>query len=79
MEKMKLLDWSSKVIKCLDRLHNMIIAFSIKDADYINRYLTETIEVYLPAFEKMEELKPLKNFFYEVLEEMEKYCKKLKK
>ena len=77
MEKMKSLNWSSKVIKCLDRLHNMIRAFSIKDPKYINRYLNETKEVYLPAFEKMEELKPIKNFFYDILEELEKYYEKI--
>jgi len=73
MDKMKSLEWSSKVIKCLDRLHNMIRAFSIKDPKYINRYLIETKEVYLPAFERMEELKPIQNLFYDVLEELEKY------
>ncbi len=77
MQKMKLLSWNSKVIKCLDRLHNMIRAFSIKDSKYIKRYLDETIEVYLPAFEKMEELKPLKTLFYDVLEELESYQKRL--
>lgn len=77
MERMKLLKWSSKVIKCLDRLHNMIRAFSVKDPTYINRCLVETKEVYLPAFEKIKELKPLKIFFFEVLEELEKYYEKI--
>lgn len=77
MEKMKLLIWKSKVIKCLDRLHNMVRAFSIKDSRYISRYLNETKEVYLPAFENMEELEPVKNFFFDVLEELELYYEKI--
>ena len=78
MEKMKYLTWPSKVIKCLDRLHNMIRAFTINDADYIERYLAEIMEVYLPAFENMVELEPVRALFFDVLEELEKYLELLK-
>lgn len=77
MERMKLLKWRSKIIKCLDRFHNMIRAFSIKDPKYIKRCLSETKEVYLPAFETMDELKPIRKFFYDVLEELEWYYEKI--
>jgi (p)ppGpp synthase/HD superfamily hydrolase len=78
MVAMKGLTWPSKVIKCLDRLHNLIRAFSITDASYIERYILETKEVYLPAFENMDELSPVRNLFYDVLSELEKYYETIK-
>ena len=79
MMAMKELIWPSKVIKSLDRLHNLIRAFSITDASYISRYITETKEVYLPAFENMDELSPIRNLFYDVLLELENYYETIKK
>jgi len=78
MVAIKGLTWPSKIIKCLDRLHNLIRAFSITDASYIERYIAETKEVYLPAFENMDELSPVKNLFYDVLSELEKYYERIK-
>jgi len=77
MEKMKALEWDAKIIKCIDRLHNIIRSFGIKDAPYIARYLKETKAVYLPAFETIEALKPLKILFFDLLSEMEKYSEKI--
>jgi hypothetical protein len=56
----------------------MIRAFTISDADYIERYLAEIMEVYLPAFENMVELEPVRALFFDVLEELEKYLELLK-
>jgi hypothetical protein len=77
MSKMKWLKWSSKIIKCLDRFHNIIRAFSIKDPKYISRIINETKEVYLPAFESLKELEPIKTLFFDLLEELEKYHEKI--
>jgi len=77
IEKMKILEWDAKIIKCIDRLHNIIRSFGIKDALYIERYLKETKEVYLPAFASIEVLKPLKILFFDLLREMEEYCEKI--
>lgn len=77
MNRMKWLKWSSKVIKCLDRFHNIIRAFSINDPKYISKIINETKEVYLPAFESFEELKPIKTLFFDLLEELEKYYEKI--
>lgn len=79
MDRMKWLKWSSKVIKCLDRFHNIIRAFSIKDPKYILRIINETKEVYLPAFENLKELDPIKTLFFDLLEELEKYYELLTK
>lgn len=79
IDRMKWLKWNSKIIKCLDRFHNIIRAFSINDPKYILRIINETKEVYLPAFENLEELKPIKTLFFDLLEELEKYYELLTK
>lgn len=78
MKRVKNLKWDSKIIKCLDRYHNIIRAFSIKDSKYILKILTETKEIYLEAFEDIKELEPLRNIFFDLLIELEKYYDKLK-
>ncbi|MDP2090782.1 MAG: HD domain-containing protein [Candidatus Gracilibacteria bacterium] len=77
MSRMKGLKGGSKIIKCLDRFHNIIRAFSIKDPKYISRIINETKEVYLPAFESLKELEPIKTLFFDLLEELEKYHEKI--
>jgi hypothetical protein len=60
-------------------MHNIIRAFSINDPKYINRIILETREVYLPAFEKMEELRPVRDLFYDLSLELEEYYIKIQK
>ncbi len=70
---MKTIDKDSKIIKCIDRYHNLIRAFSIKDVDYLDRYIDETQNVYVDGFENIEELRPLQIDFYDTLDELKKY------
>ena len=70
MERVASLEGGSKILKCLDRYHNVIRAFSINDPDYIERVLTESRDVYLPAFMEIPELSGLALRFDEILEEL---------
>lgn len=77
MNRMKRLTGKSKIIKCLDRFHNIIRAFSIKDPKYISRIIIETKEVYLPSFENIKDLEPIKILFFDLLEGLERYLTKI--
>ncbi len=78
MQRMKSLTGSSKLIKSLDRLHNMIRAFTINDPKYITKIINETKLVYLDSFENNHRLYKLQYMFFELLEELEKYLEEIK-
>lgn len=73
MIRMSQLKWSSKLIKCLDRYHNLVRAFTINDPKYTAKILKETQEVYMKEFDNNPRLLPLQYMFFELLEELKKY------
>ncbi len=65
----------SKLLKCLDRYHNLIRGFGINDKKYLKKYIKETEEVYLSKFmELAEDLWPLFLKFYDVFEQFKIHC-----
>lgn len=78
MKRTKELGGVSKLIKCLDRFHNLLRAFTINDIAYLERYIRESKEVYLPEFLQNPVLGELAIFFNHLIEELEKYKEKLK-
>lgn len=50
LERIVLLENEPRMIKCLDRYHNLIRSFSVQDIEYLNRYIDESREFYLPLF-----------------------------
>ena len=77
MKRVAGLKGESKLLKCLDRYQNILRAFSIKDKKYIDRYIRESKETYLPAFLEYEELSDLAVDFDRLIEELEKYTETL--
>ena len=67
------LSGEAKLIKCFDRYHNLLRSFSIKDIKFLNRYIRETEEIYVPAFSSYEELSDLKVSFNILLQELKKF------
>ncbi len=67
------LSGEAKLIKCFDRYHNLLRSFSIKDIKFLNRYIMETEEIYVPAFSSYEELSDLKVSFNILLQELKKF------
>jgi hypothetical protein len=65
-------------LKSIDRLHNIIRAFTINDPKYISRVIDETKLVYLEEFDKNPRLYKLQYMFFDLLEELEKYLEQIK-
>jgi (p)ppGpp synthase/HD superfamily hydrolase len=78
MERVKNLTGESKVIKCFDRYQNLLRAFTLKKVDFLNRYIKETEDIYIPAFERYKELSDLNENFNNILRELIKFRNKLK-
>lgn len=72
----------SKIAKCLDRYNNLIRSFSMNEGNYKNNkrtfkeylqaYVNETEEIYIPAFENIKELEPLKSKFHKAFSALKK-------
>jgi (p)ppGpp synthase/HD superfamily hydrolase len=66
----------SKIVKLIDRYHNLIRAFTLSDLGYLERVIIETRAYFLPQFESI----PLPSIERETLtliDELEKYRLKL--
>ncbi|MEQ8172052.1 MAG: HD domain-containing protein [Candidatus Eremiobacterota bacterium] len=73
LDRVANLSGEAKLIKCFDRYHNLLRSFSIKDIKFLNRYIRETEEIYVPAFSSYEELSDLKVSFNILLQELKKF------
>lgn len=73
MERVSHLRGESKAIKCFDRYDNLLRSFSIKDRNYIDRYIRETRQTFLPYLESQPDFSDLALQMEKLLEEMEKY------
>ncbi|HPZ06868.1 MAG TPA: HD domain-containing protein [Candidatus Eremiobacteraeota bacterium] len=73
LNRVKNLTGEAKLIKCFDRYHNILRSFSLKDIKFLNRYIVESEEIYLPAFAKYEELSDMKIYFNILLQEIKKF------
>mgnify|MGYP000902527376 CR=1 FL=1 len=73
LDRVANLSGEAKLIKCFDRYHNLLRSFSIKDIKFLNRYIRETEEIYVPAFSRYEELSDLKVSFNILLQELKKF------
>lgn len=72
----------SKLVKCIDRFHNLLRSFSMTNEtythpkktfkDYLEGYILETEEIYREAFETKNELAPIALKFFRYLESMKK-------
>lgn len=78
MEHVRRLTWEIKLIKCLDRYHNLLRSFSINDPIYIKRYIEESEKYYLGEFKVNEKLKPYVDNFIELLNAMKQHLKNIK-
>ncbi|MDA1335206.1 MAG: HD domain-containing protein [bacterium] len=78
MTRTKELHGVSKLLKSLDRFHNLLRSFTIKDVTYLERYIAESKDVYLPEFLHNPVLSEFALFFNHLLDELEKYKEKLK-
>ena len=63
LERIKKLEGESAFIKGIDRLHNVLRAFTSKDTDYLDRYIKETESVYAPKFKSHPELSKVQDEF----------------
>ena len=73
LDRVAKLGGESSTVKCLDRIHNLLRAFSTQDPDYIARYQKETDEIYVPKRAKNEALAPLRALFDMLLTDLEGY------
>ncbi len=63
----------SKLIKCIDRLHNLLRGFSTEDPMYLGRYIDETTRIYVPKIDHTDALAPVAGKFHEVLDAIVAY------
>jgi (p)ppGpp synthase/HD superfamily hydrolase len=69
----------SKIVKLLDRYHNLIRGFTLTDPDYLQRLILETKMYFLPQFQITEiaKLSDLEKESAFLIKELEKYRSKL--
>ncbi len=77
IERVSELQGEAKVLKCLDRLHNLQRGFCLQDPAYLERYIWETEEGYSSAFSQLPQLAPLQPRFALLLEGLKSLKKKL--
>ncbi|MEK7140376.1 MAG: hypothetical protein AAB815_01175 [Patescibacteria group bacterium] len=63
------------ILKCLDRFHNIIRSFGIKDQEYLNRYINESKMYYVPIFRREPLLTDISVLFDQLLVELDKHKK----
>ena len=60
------------ILKCLDRFHNLIRSFGIKDPEYLKRYIDES-KMFVPIFQTQPLLADIAPLFNQLLKELERY------
>lgn len=77
LERVKNLTDESKLIKCVDRFHNILRSFSIYDPIYLIRYIKETEKYFVEEFTENLRLKPLDEQFKKIWIELQKFEKEV--
>lgn len=77
MSRVGMLTGDAKVLKCLDRYHNMIRAFSASTPEYPKRNISENRTVYTPEFESNPALALLRVDFSRLNAELERFASNL--
>jgi len=72
LERVSKLEGDAAALKGLDRVHNLLRAFTTRDPDYLDRYIRESHGVYAPKFRK-EPLSALEPLFTHLLSSLEAY------
>lgn len=73
MERVGRMKGEAKILKCLDRYHNLLRAFSMKDAVYLDRYINEAEQYYRASFETVAELDRIKDSFSFLLDQVKRF------
>lgn len=76
-ERISCLQGEAKILKCLDRLHNLLRGYCLQDAAYLERCIDETERVYSNSFLQIPQLKPLLPKFTRLLEGLKSLQKKI--
>jgi guanosine-3',5'-bis(diphosphate) 3'-pyrophosphohydrolase len=73
MERVGKMKGEAKILKCLDRYHNLLRAFSMKDAAYLDRYISEAEHYYLVSFQTTPQLSGIKDSFSSLLDQVKRF------